>query len=79
MPKTALSHDSFAMQLRQKLVDRANRYIEEQKVTQVMAAQAMGVSQPRISDLKRGKCEKFSLDMLVTMLHRVGIEVDLVV
>jgi predicted XRE-type DNA-binding protein len=35
----------------------------------------MGVTQPRISDLKRGKLARFSLDMLVQMLNRAGAEV----
>lgn len=67
------------MKLRETLVIRARQYINDQSMTQAAAAQAMGVSQPRISDLMRGKSEKFSLDMLVTMLERVDIKVTVVV
>jgi len=35
----------------------------------------MGVTQPRISDLVRGKIELFSIDMLVEMLSRAGVQV----
>ena len=79
MPKTALNKHSYAMKLRDELVHRAPQYIHDQGMTQAAAAQAMGVSQPRISDLMRGKSEKFSLDMLVTMLERVDIRAQITV
>jgi len=77
MPKKALDQNSYAMQLRETLVTRTRQYIKDQNLTQSTAASAMGVSQPRVSDLMRGKSEKFSLDMLVTMLDRVDIKVNL--
>jgi predicted XRE-type DNA-binding protein len=49
--------------------------IERRRWTQAFAARAIGVTQPRISDLKRGKLARFSLDMLVQMLNRAGAEV----
>ena len=42
--------------------------------TQVSAAQLLGVSQPRISDLKRGKIGLFTIDALVNMLASAGAE-----
>ena len=45
--------------------------------TQAQAAQALGVTQSRISDLVRGKWDKFSLDMLVTLAVRSGQRVHL--
>ena len=77
MPKTALDKTSYAMSLREILVNRAITYIKDQSMTQADAALSMGVSQPRISDLMRGKHDKFSLDMLVTMLERVDIKVEI--
>lgn len=53
--------------------------IKKRRWTQAVAARAMGVTQPRISDLKRGKLDRFSLDMLVQMLTRAGVEVKIVV
>lgn len=41
-------------------------------MTQVHASKVLGVSQSRVSDLTRGKTEKFSLDMLVTFAARLG-------
>jgi len=46
-------------------------------LTQEAAAQLFGVSQPRVSDLVRGKIHLFSLDTLVDMLTHAAIEVEL--
>ena len=43
-------------------------------VTQVEAARLLGVTQPRVSDLKRGKIGLFTIDALVNMLARAGIK-----
>ena len=48
------------------------QYIEKEKLTQVEAAELFEVNQPRISDLVRGKIERFTIDMLVNMLARAG-------
>jgi predicted XRE-type DNA-binding protein len=47
--------------------------IKARGLTQTAAAELFGVSQPRISDLIRGKIERFKIDMLVNMLARAGI------
>jgi len=44
----------------------------EKKLTQQTAAKVLGISQPRVSDLKRGKVDKFTIDMLVNLLTRLG-------
>lgn len=47
--------------------------IGEEGWTQARAAEVLGVSQPRVSDLVTGKIDKFSLDALVNMLPAVGL------
>jgi len=44
-------------------------------LTQVDAAELLGVAQPRVSDLKRGKIGLFTIDSLVNMLARAGVAV----
>ena len=44
---------------------------------QVEAAKHLGISQPRVSALLRGKIEKFRLDSLVDMAHRLGLNVSI--
>ena len=45
-------------------------------MTQAEAAKLFGVSQPRVSDLVRGKIDLFSIDTLVDMLARAGMKVE---
>jgi predicted XRE-type DNA-binding protein len=63
------------LQIRSTLMIAVNNIISDRQLTQVDAAKLFGVSQPRISDLVRGKIELFSIDMLVTMLSRAGVHV----
>ena len=61
------------LQLRSDLMSEAVRLIEG--MTQVQAATLLGVSQPRISELKRGHIERFTVDALVNMLGEAGVRV----
>jgi len=61
------------LKIRAQLMNALTRYIEKQKLTQAEAAELFEVNQPRISDLVRGKIERFTIDMLVNMLARAGI------
>jgi predicted XRE-type DNA-binding protein len=45
--------------------------------SQSVAAKNLGVTQPRISELKHGKLSRFSLDTLVNMAVQVGLQVRL--
>jgi predicted XRE-type DNA-binding protein len=63
--------------MRADLMNQIEKMINDQKLTQVEAAKKLHVSQARISDLKRGKVDKFSLDMLVTFAARMGKEISL--
>lgn len=58
--------------LRADLMIQLERQIRTRKLTQVAASQLLGVSQSRVSDLVRGKTEKFSLDMLVLFAAKLG-------
>src|SRR5690242_18677540 len=65
------------LRLRSDLMTALRKYIEKEGWTQAIAAKRLKVSQPRISDLTRGKVSRFSLDTLVNMLTDVGIDVAL--
>ncbi len=60
------------LKIRAQLMSALTQYINKNKLTQVEAAQIFEVNQPRISDLVRGKIERFTIDMLVNMLARAG-------
>lgn len=51
--------------------------VEKRAWTQVEAAKVLGISQSRVSDLMRGKWDKFSLDMLITLATRAGLHCEL--
>lgn len=63
--------------IRADLMIHVTGLIEERGLTQKAAAKALGVTQPRISDLVRGRIELFSIDTLVDMLSRLGVAVVL--
>ena len=60
------------LKIRSELMITLRQYIEEAGLDQKGAAEVFGVYQPRISDLMRGKIDKFTIDKLVNMLARVG-------
>ena len=58
--------------MRANLMGDLRLYIEKNKLTQAEAAKRLGIAQSRVSDLVRGKWEKFSLEMLITLEARRG-------
>lgn len=69
--------ESSNLRIRSELMTALREFIEEEGLTQADAAKRLKVSQPRISDLARGKISRFSLDSLVNVLSDVGLELDL--
>jgi predicted XRE-type DNA-binding protein len=67
------------LRIRSKLMIALTGYIQNHRLTQVRAAKVMGVAQPRISDLVRGKIGLFTIDTLVNMATAAGLKVDLAV
>ena len=63
--------------VRSRLMMAIEQLIKARGLTQTRAARLFGVSQPRVSDLARGRIELFSIDALVEMLGRAGIRVSL--
>lgn len=63
------------LKLRSELMARLSKHIEKMGWTQKEAAKFFAVTQPRISDLQRGRISVFSIDMLVKMLASAGLQV----
>lgn len=66
------------LRVRSDLMIAVRRIIEERSLTQAQAAELFGVTQPRISNLVRGKIDLFSIDTLVDMLARAGVHIEVV-
>lgn len=64
--------EAAVLQMRSNLMSDLRLYIEKQKLTQAEAAKRLGITQSRVSDLVRGKWDKFSLEMLITLEARLG-------
>lgn len=71
--------EAHNLQMRAELMEKVERLVEKSGMTQKDAAALLGVTQPRLNDLLKGKIDKFSLDALVNMLARGGMKVTLTV
>lgn len=71
------NEEAVLLKLRADLMAGLRATIAERGWTQQEAAKHLHVGQSRVSDLVRGKREKFSLDMLVTLAARAGRKVEL--
>jgi predicted XRE-type DNA-binding protein len=69
--------EAAVLQMRADLMADLRRFIKAKRLTQARAAEILGVSQSRVSDLMRGKWDKFSLEMLITLATRAGMHVTL--
>jgi predicted XRE-type DNA-binding protein len=65
------------MKLRSSLMIALKDYVETEGLTQSKAAKLFGVTQPRISDLMRGKINLFAIESLVDMAVSAGLRVEM--
>ena len=64
------------LRVRARLMAPLERSVRERSITQAEAARELGTTQARISELMNGKIQAFSIDALINMLDRAGLEVD---
>jgi predicted XRE-type DNA-binding protein len=67
------------LRIRAQLMVSLSQRIDQMSWTQVEAARRLHVTQPRISDLVRGRIDRFSVDTLMAMLAAAGVEVRVTV
>lgn len=65
------------MRLRSALMAGLKNYLSRTEMSQAQAAKLLGVTQPRVSELMRGKIDLFGLDALVNMATAAGLRVEL--
>lgn len=70
-------HEAAVMLLRAQLAEALRVWMERNGLTQAQAAKRLGISQPRVSEIARGKVELLSLDYLVGLCAKAGIPVGL--
>jgi predicted XRE-type DNA-binding protein len=65
------------MKMRSKLMTALTDHLAKSGMSQSQAAKLLGVTQPRISSLVRGKISLFSLDTLIAMASRAGLKIEI--
>lgn len=69
--------EAAVFQMRSEVMTDLRKFIQGKKLTQTEAATILGVSQSRVSDLIRGKWERFSLEMLIVLATKAGMRISL--
>lgn len=69
--------EASSLKIRAALMIAIEQEITRRKLTQAKAAKLFGVTQPRISDLKRGKIQLFTIDVLINMLGNLNKSVSI--
>ena len=72
------SDEAAHLRIRADLLIRLQKAIESRGLTQAEVARLLHVTQPRVSDLMRGRLDLFSIDTLVDLLARLGVRVRVV-
>jgi predicted XRE-type DNA-binding protein len=60
-----------------ELVQRIRNLITKQKLTQAKAAELLGLDQPKVSALVRGRVEGYSIDPLFRFLNSLGQRIEI--
>ena len=74
-----ISAEANSLKIRAVLMRAIEKEISIRKLTQAKAAKVLGVTQPRISDLKRGKIQLFTIDALIIMIGKLNKLVSIII
>jgi predicted XRE-type DNA-binding protein len=69
--------DAATMMMRSNIMGIINTTVCSWNTTQAQAARRLGITQPRLNDILKGKISKFSLDTLLTLATRAGLKVKI--
>lgn len=72
------SEEAEHLKIRSDLMIQLQKLISVRGLTQAQAAKILGVTQPRVSDLLRGRIDLFSTDAIIDMLARFNVRVKIV-
>ena len=65
------------LKIRSALMIQIEKYIKNHQLTQTQAATRLGIDQPRLNKLLKGRIDLFTIDRLITMLANIDIDVKL--
>jgi len=69
--------EAASLRLREELAIAIRNVVEGWSQSQARAAARLGVTQPRLNDLLRGRLDKFSVDALIALAERAGLSVEM--
>ena len=67
------AEEAAELEMRAKLLSGINKWLGKSGLTQIEAAKRLGITQARVSEIKNGKINRFSLSMLVRLAERAGL------
>ena len=67
-------HEAEVLQMRADLMAKLRLWVRDSGLTQEEAAERLGITQSRVSNLVRGHWKKFSLDMLLALAIKAGLQ-----
>ena len=70
-------NEAANMKMRSVLMIALKNHVTRAEMSQAQAAKLFGVTQPRVSDLMRGKIHLFALDALVNMVSAAGLQIEM--
>ena len=70
-------HEAAVMLLRAELAEILRSWMDRSHLTQAQVARRLGISQPRVSEIVRGKVELLSLDYLVGLCAKAKLPIDI--
>ena len=71
--------EAVNMSMRSSILIAVEQRVRGWNLTQAEAARRLGITQPRLSDLLRGRIESFSLDALVSLAAKAGLSVGITI
>jgi predicted XRE-type DNA-binding protein len=69
--------EAASLRLRAEIANELIEHLRRRRLTQAKAAELLGVTQPRVSDLTRGRLDRFSLDTLVNLAELAGLRASI--
>ena len=69
--------EASKLKIKAQLICQISEWIKDKQLKQEEASVLLHVTRPRVSDIMRGKAEKFTIDALIDMLERTGKHVTL--
>lgn len=72
------AEESEHLRIRSELMAKLQAVITARGLKQAAAAELLGVTQPRVSDLMRGRIDLFNAEMLIDMLSKLGIRTQVI-